>query len=346
MAASPSPGPAPAPGSMPSPLQVFDTLNAYQRTEALKAAIELDVFTAIAEGARTAEALAARCSASPRGVRILCDFLVTIGHLEKSAGSYSLPPDSAAFLDRRSPAYMAGAVRFINSSMITENFNSLAEAVRRGGTAAGEGTVAPEHPVWIDFARAMAPLAALPAQLLAEMAAPGLRRGPRVLDIAASHGLYGLAIARRVPETTITAVDWANVLEVARENARQAGIADRYRTIAGSAFDVDLGTGYDLALITNFLHHFSPARIESFLAKVHDALGPQGRALTLEFVPDEGRVSPPPAARFSLTMLAGTPEGDAYTFAELEGMFRRAGFASTTLRELPPTFFRVLESRR
>jgi SAM-dependent methyltransferase len=338
--------PAPASGSMPSPHQIFDTLNSYQRTEALKAAIELDIFTAIGEGARTPEALAGRRSVSPRGVRILCDFLVTIGLLEKSAGGYSLPPDSAAFLDRRSPAYMGGAVRFVNSPMVTDPFKSLAEAVRTGGTAAGEGTVAPEHPVWVDFARAMAPLVVLPAQLMVEKAASGLPQNARVLDIAAGHGLYGLAFARRFPGAAITAVDWPSVLEVARENAGAAGVSDRYRTIAGSAFEVDLGTGYDLVLITNFLHHFGPAQNEKFLRKVHAALAPAGRALTLEFVPDPDRVTPPPAARFSLTMLAGTPEGDAYTFAELEGMFRRAGFSATTLHELPPTFFRLLESRR
>src|SRR5262245_40403698 len=115
MAASPSPGPALAPGARPSLDLFFDTLTAYQRTEALKAAIELDVFTAIGEGARTPEAIAGRRSASPRGIRILADYLVTIGLLGKSAEGYSLTPDSALFLDRRSPAFVGGAVRFLAS---------------------------------------------------------------------------------------------------------------------------------------------------------------------------------------------------------------------------------------
>ena len=70
----------------------------------------------------------------------------------------------------------------------------------------------------------------------------------------------------------VTGVDWANVLEVAKENAAKAGVADRYSTIPGSAFDVDFGTGYDIVLIPNFLHHFDPATNEKLLRKVHAAL--------------------------------------------------------------------------
>src|SRR5919202_705229 len=90
----------------PSPELFFETMNDYQRTAALKAAIELDLFTAIGEGAHTAEALAQRCETSMRGMRILCDYLVVIGFLTKDENRYGLTPDSAAFLDRNSPSYI------------------------------------------------------------------------------------------------------------------------------------------------------------------------------------------------------------------------------------------------
>jgi len=83
----------------------------------------------------------------------------------------------------------------------------------------------------------------------------------------------------------------------------------------------------------NFLHHFDMATCEALLRKVRAALADSGRALTLEFVPNEDRISPPEAAGFSMMMLGGTPSGDAYTFAELERMFSNAGFART--REPP-----------
>jgi ubiquinone/menaquinone biosynthesis C-methylase UbiE len=130
-------------------------------------------------------------------------------------------------------------------------------------------------------------------------------------------------------------VDWKAVLAVAEEHARSAGVHDRYRTIAGDAFTVDFGSDYDVALITNFLHHFDQATCSNFLRKVHRALKPGGRVVVLEFVPNPDRVSPPIPARFSLTMLAGTPSGDAYTFAELRQQLETAGFTHASSHPLP-----------
>jgi ubiquinone/menaquinone biosynthesis C-methylase UbiE len=192
----------------------------------------------------------------------------------------------------------------------------------------------------------MAPLQGLPAQLLVELAGPKLPPNPRILDIAAGHGIFGIAFARHYPAARVTALDWQSVLQVARENAQKSGVANRFRTIAGSAFGVDFEGEYDLVLITNFLHHFGPAACEQLLRKVHAALAPAGRAVTLEFIPEEDRVSPAIPAQFSLTMLAGTPEGDAYTLSEYQRMFSKAGFSETTMQDLPPTFFRALISRK
>jgi hypothetical protein len=114
----------------------------------------------------------------------------------------------------------------------------------------------------------------------------------------------------------------------------------------GSAFEVDYGSGYDLVLLTNFLHHFDVATCESLLRKVHASLAEGGRAVTLEFVPNDDRVTPPQAAAFSMMMLGMTPAGDAYTFAELDQMFRNTGFTSSELHELPPTIQRVVISHK
>ena len=320
----------------PSPELFFQTVNSYQRTAAMKAAIELDLFSAIGEDGATAGEVAARCGASERGARILCDYMVIVGLLTKEGGRYRLTQDSAFFLDRRSPAYMGGTLEFLLSPGIVSNFDDLASAVRKGGTTSPEGgTVAPDNPVWVRFARAMAPMMAMNAQVIAGMSADLAGRGAKVLDIAAGHGLFGIAFARQFPEAEVYALDWPAVLEVAKENARAAGVAERYHTIEGSAFDADFGSGYDVVLLTNFLHHFNPPTCETLLRKVRAALKEGGRALTLEFVPEEDRISPPVSAAFSLMMLAGTSGGDAYTFPELERMLSNAGFASNEIRDLP-----------
>src|SRR5258708_23642214 len=175
--------------NQPTPALLFDTINAHQRTEAIKAAIELSLFTAIAAGNSTAKEIAKTCGASERGTRILCDYLVIIGFLTKQDDSYGLTPDSEMFLDQKSPAYMGTVIEFMLSPMLTDNFKDLTAVVRKGGSIADEGTISPENPVWVKFARAMAPMMALPAQLLAPMVDPNANEKLRVLDIAAGHGL-------------------------------------------------------------------------------------------------------------------------------------------------------------
>ena len=326
----------------PNPGLLFDTLGAYQKTGALRAAIDLDVFTAIAEGNTTAAALASRCGAAERGMRILCDTLTVIGFFTKESGNYQLTADSALFLNRNSPAYMGSVTRFLGSPEMMDLYRDMTGLVRNGGTLAGDGTLAPEHPVWVEFARSMAPMMRMPADAMAELAGAPVTK---VLDIAAGHGLFGIAAARKNPAAEIFAVDWEPVLEVAKGNAAAAGITGRYHTIPGSAFDVDFGTGYDLVLLTNFLHHFNTAGNETLLRKIHAALAPEGRVLTLEFVPNEDRISPPTQAMFALMMLGSTPEGDAYTFSEYQRMFGNTGFSRSELVDLSPAQ-RVIVSYR
>src|SRR6059058_4822468 len=94
----------------PSPALFFDTVSAYQRTEALRAAIELDLFSRVAAGHETATELASACQAAPRGIRILADYLTIIGFLHKHGDRYELAADAKAFLDRKSPAYLGGTL--------------------------------------------------------------------------------------------------------------------------------------------------------------------------------------------------------------------------------------------
>lgn len=341
---SPTASPAP-PHAEASPFRLFQAINGFHLTEAISSAIELDIFTAIAAGHDTAEALARECSIAQRGARILCDFLVVNGFLRKRGDQYSLSEDSAVFLDRKSPAYIGSCTKFLLTDDIRETFHDLTSAVRHGGCLHTYAH-APESPVWVEFARSMAPMMMMASEGLAKIVVGNESRSLRSLDIAAGHGLFGIALLRANAKAEVTAVDWKNVLEVARENAAKFGVADRYKTLPGSIFDVDIGTGYDLILIPNFLHHFDESTNEQLLKKLHGALKPGGRVATLEFVPNEDRVSPAMPAAFALVMLAETPAGDAYTRAELEKMFSHAGFRRHEFHPMPPSPHSVLVSTR
>src|SRR5215472_8441202 len=210
----------------PSPEVIIDLFRAFQKTAAAKTGVELELFTAIGEGVDTARGLATRCQAAERGIRILCDYLTAIGLLTKQGERYALGLDAATFLDRRSPAYFGSAVNSIAGETNLAALAQLTVAVRRGGTALPDGgMLSTEHPAWVEFARAMTPAGGVMGALLARLLGASGGSPRKVLDIAAGHGLYGIAIAREHPEAEVFALDWPNVLAVAREHAEAAGMA-------------------------------------------------------------------------------------------------------------------------
>jgi len=334
-------------GSQPTPALFFDTINAYQKTAALKAAIELDVFTQIAKRAVTVRQLAEACRSSLRGIEILCDYLVTLGFLRKPEGRYELTADADFFLNRESPAYLGGTLEFLHSPQITGPFDELAATVRTGRLKSSAlGTLAPDHPVWVKFARAMAPLMMGPAMAVADLLRLDQQKPMKVLDVAASHGAYGISVASKSHFAELFSLDWAPVLEVAHENAEAAGLGERFKTLAGSAFEVALGDNYDVILVPNFLHHFNREDCVRLLKRATAALKPGGQVVVVEFIPNPDRVSPPGIADFSLVMLATTPEGRAYTFPEFEAMMLEAGLKKPKLYPLPPSLHSAVIAHR
>ena len=321
-----------------SPELFWDTVMSYQKSAAIKAAVDLEVFSNIGGESKTAAEIATATGAAERGIRILCDSLTVMGFLTKAEGGYSLTDSSATFLDKNSPAYIGSIVNFLLDPALMRGFEDLTGAVKKGGTMVSEeGSVDPESPMWVKFANAMMPMMVLPAQAIAEKLGFEPDREVKVLDIAAGHGIFGITILQKYRNAQVYGADWANVLTVATENAEKFGVADRHHLIPGNAFESDLGSGYDVILLTNFLHHFDKETCEGFLTKLNGALAEGGRVITLEFIPNDDRVTPPAEAMFSLVMLAGTPGGDAYTFAELKEMFENAGFSKNEHVPLEPT---------
>jgi hypothetical protein len=322
--------------SEPNPQLIWDTINAYQRTAALRAAIELDLFTLIADRVDNVTDIVTRSGASERGIRILCDYLSVIGFLRKFDSTYQLTTTSSVFLNRTSPACMASMVEFLNSPKLMAGFANFTETVRRGTTQLETGGVnEPECSDWVTFAENMMPLMAGPCELVAEECAR--KTGPRmkVLDVAAGHGLFGISVARRIREAQITAQDWPNVLKIAQRNANSAGVGDRYHLLPGDIFKVDLDGEYNVILVANLLHHFDQPACIQLLEKLHQSMAEEGRLIILEFVPNEDRVTPPIPASFALMLLGVTPAGDVYSARQLHEFLSAARFNRPVVVPVP-----------
>jgi hypothetical protein len=111
-----------------TPTIAFENLQAHQRTFALKAAIELDIFRAVGQGPGDVASIARHAKASERGTRILCDFLVIDGLLQKKDGRYRHTLSSAAFLDPSSPSCVASVVGFLSLPSKREPFEHRADS--------------------------------------------------------------------------------------------------------------------------------------------------------------------------------------------------------------------------
>ena len=318
-----------------SPDLFMDSVLAFQQTAAIKAALELDLFTEIAKGNATADSLARRTGAAVRGIRILCDYLAIRGHLEKQGDRLRLTPSTAAFLDRNAPSWMGDVVHYLAAPEMMDLFLRDPAAYVRNGGSIGLANNAPDHPIWVKFARAMGrSRVAVATKIASELAVLSPRK---VLDVAAGHGMFGIAIAQAVSAAEITAVDWQAVLAVARENAEAAGVSGRYHTIAGSAFDTEWGSGFNLVLLANFLHQLDRGTCVALLRKARESLMSGGCAAVVDFLPNEERTAPRYPVMFAFQMLGSTPHGDAYTAHEFEKMGRAAGFGKVISKPLPPT---------
>jgi cyclopropane fatty-acyl-phospholipid synthase-like methyltransferase len=164
----------------------------------------------------------------------------------------------------------------------------------------------------------------------------------RVLDIAAGPGQNGIALAGRLPDASVTAIDWPGVLDVAAERARSAAIDRRWQARPGSALETDFGGPYDVVLVVRFLHLLAPQQRDALLRRVHAALAPGGRLVALQIMLNEDRVSPAFAAAMDFNVLATTPSGQVPTASELEAPLRAAGFERLEWHDLPGSDERIV----
>ena len=319
-----------------SPDLFMDAVVAYQQTAAIKAAIELDMFKDMAEGNTTVESLARATGAVNRGIRILRDYLTVCGHLEKQGHQFALTPFTAAFLDRSASSWMGDVAQYLAASEMMDLFLRTPLLLFEMEVRLGQQTM---HRI-IQFGSNSQGQWDHRGFSSQERSPPKLRiwLPTRCLMSAPDMACLALPVAQAVTDAQITALDWPAVLSVAQETAEAAGVSRRYHPSAGNAFDADWGSGFDLVLLANFLHQLGRDACVSLLAKGSSrALSPGGRAVAVEFLPNEDRVSPRFPAMFAFQMLGSTPQGDAYTAREFEEMGRAAGFGRVIAKPLTPT---------
>jgi C-methyltransferase len=298
----------------------------------LASGIQLGVFAALAEGPRSAAALAERIHCPERSTRVMLDGLGVIGLLKKDGDQYRLAPLAEDHLVPGKPMYMGDIAGIFASPMLWEGLANLSDAVKSGGTVRAEHAETPSNPFWETFATSSGSMAmggsmALGGVLQDFLAA---RKTTKVLDIACGSGIYGYSLLKH-PGVEVTLLDWPNVLPKTREwGARLGADMSRVKFLEGNLFEVDYGGPYDVILLSHVYHHFDSDTCLRLTRKVGGALAPGGRVLVQDFVssPD---LSNPAATLFSITMLMWTRKGEAFTADDYRRWFTQAGFKAPSL---------------
>jgi 3-hydroxy-5-methyl-1-naphthoate 3-O-methyltransferase len=310
---------------IPPPVDVAnDLLWGGWRTFAVAAALELDVFTAIKNGAATAAQIASSASAHESAMRRLLDTLVSIKYLTRKGERYALTPQAATYLTRGSELYMDSIDRFVQMQLM--GWPQLAEAVRSGHPSlraddAGRGAffatlVKCIFPVNFGGAKAAA----------ASLSSSNRSRIKRVLDVAAGAAAWSIPFAQVIRGAKVTVVDLPEVTQVTREYTSRFGVGDRYDYIEGDLRELDFGRGYDLVLLGHIIHGEGRDAGRKLIERSAAALGDRGMLLIAELVPNDERSGPPLPMLFGLNMLLHTPDGDVFTMKEYREWLKAAGF--------------------
>ncbi len=304
-----------------------------RKSAVLKAAIELELFTRIAEGHRTVPALARIGGTSERALRALLDALVFSGLLTRQQSEYGLTPTGEAFLVKGKPAYHGDALL---GDFAWDARGQLSRIVRTGKAILPAAYGEAAEPLWagiaaanlVDWQRQIDDANAIWDKL---SIAPENGKQLRVLDVGAGAGIVSIALAKRYPSARITVVDRPMVLTYTKQIVEAAGVAGRVTLLSGDALTLDFRSeSYEVAWFGNITLFLSPEQNIGLLRKAFEALVPNGRVVIQAPMSDEERKGPSEVAMAGVEIVLFSPEGDVYTLTEYRGMLETAGFSEVT----------------
>jgi 3-hydroxy-5-methyl-1-naphthoate 3-O-methyltransferase len=298
------------------------------------AAVQHRVFDLLEQEPKTAEQVASESGASVRGLRAVMNALIGLQLLTKDdAGRYALTPESAAFLVRGKPQFL-GAL--LGDTRRLREWLEISHVVRSGKPASPVNQQQHGSEFFKSFVETLFGTNYPAAQSLAEgLGIAGPDKPVRVLDLAAGSGVWGIALAQKSPRVTVTAVDWPGVLEVTKTVAERCGLLERFQFIAGDLLSADFGSGHNIATLGHILHTEGATRSQALLKKTFSALAPGGTIAIADFLVNEDRTGPPMSLIFAVNMLVHTEEGDTFSFGEIGGWLREAGFENPRTLENP-----------
>lgn len=321
-----------------TPERILQTGLAFWASKTLLSAIEMGVFTELAQGAEPIDALATRVGLHPRSSRDFLDTLVALGFLQRDGDRYANTPDTDLFLDRKKPSYVGGILEMANHRLYPF-WGRLTDALRSG---------LPQNEIRDGGPGLFEVLYSDPARLkefLISMS--GLSRGANMtiaralpwanhrtfVDVGTAQGDLAVQIALANPHLRGVGYDLPAVAPVFEDYTATMGVADRVTFQPGDFFAQDLPKA-DVVLMGHILHDWDLATKQMLVRKAFEALPAGGALVVYDAIIDDDRSKNAFGLMMSLNMLIETPGGFDYTGADCTGWMREAGFSSARVEPL------------
>lgn len=319
--------------------RMWEIARGFQASRILLTAVELGLFTALADGPKSSGQIAELLSTNVRATDRLMNALVALHLLRKEGANFFNTEDGSKYLVYGQPQYLGGAMR--HTANLWHAWSTLTEAVRQGTKVHRR-----EQPSeWVSpFIAAMHYNAMRRAADV--VALINLDKVKTIIDVGGGSGEYAMAFCRAKPGLTATVFDLPEVLELTKEYVARAGLSERVEFVAGDYHERELGGGFDLAWFSAVIHSNSAAQNALLLKRAALALNPGGRVVIQDFVMDENRTRPIHGTFFALNMLVNTDGGDTFTEQEILSWFTEAGLRLESRRESPDNWTTLLTARK
>jgi len=328
-----------------SPERIMQLAWGYAPPLIIEAAVRHGVFDSLDQSPKAAQQLARLTGTSKRGLIAILNALVGLQLLARKGNRYTLAPESATFLVSNKSPYYGAFFRHTTEQLIPK-WLQISKVVRTGKPARAVNGQQDGATFFADFVESLFPLSYPAARALGEHLRISRATAPvNVLDIAAGSGVWGIALAQQSRHVRLTAVDWPEVLKVTERVARQHGVSDRLSKLPGDLLSVNYGNGHHVATLGLILHSEGRERSRRLLKKTFNALSRGGTIAIMEFVVNHDRTGPPMGLLFAVNMLVNTKAGDTFSFEEISGWLREAGFKKPHLLEVPAVSPLVLATK-
>jgi 2-polyprenyl-3-methyl-5-hydroxy-6-metoxy-1,4-benzoquinol methylase len=313
---------------------VYDLEYGVWKATALHAALELDVFTIIANGNHNVGLIAGEARCDARGMRTLLDALCSLKLLRKRRGDCFLTAVSENFLVRDKPAYYGEWC--LRTQLAFDIRNRVADGIRTGKVVGIDASQPSSGNLWkSDISRALCtwPTEAIQARQMWRTLRITRRSRPslRILDIACGSGVNSFVLAQADPGAQVTAFDFPNVLKVTRQVAEAMSVAKQVEFQSGDVLTSDFGTDYfDIVLLGKILYYFDVDHATDILRRVHSALKKDGLVVISTYIGDNRSCRDQRALMVALQLFIFAPQSHVYTFSEYRNLLKRAGFVGVS----------------